>query len=404
MPIVYKATNVHNSHFYIGASAKVLKTRRSQHIFAAHDPKQATCRIFHAALRKYGSDAFKWEVLERTTTMEEALEREAILIAELKPEYNISKGGRGVSGVPWTEERRAAWSAKMTGKERSPETKAKWQASYQEGGWGKPVMCLDDGLAFKSVAAAARHYGLHESALVGVCAGTNNSTHGWHFAFIEGPVGEEERAEMVREIKRLSRERRQAASHARTPLSEDAKMRIGAASKGNKYRLGIPTPESAKRRLSEIGKTDEALARFAKYRALGPAASARSVICLDDGKTYQSASAAARAYNIHNSLVVEVCNRGPRRVTAAGRIFRYIDDNPSAEADLAAAQERLANQHSTARAKFSKAVICVSDGRLFASTQVAGAAYGIHPSFIAGVCRGERNSAHGLLFRYEEEE
>jgi GIY-YIG catalytic domain len=404
MAIVYKATNVHNSHFYIGASAKVLKTRRSQHILAAHDPKQATCRIFHAALRKYGADAFKWVVLERTATIEEALEREAILIAELKPEYNISKGGRGVSGVPWTEERRAAWSAKMKGNKRTPETKARWQASYQEGGWGKPVMCLEDGFAFKSAADVARHYSINAGGVSGACSGKHVSVNGLHFAFITGPLSADERAKIIRSREQESHQRRQTAAFARPPLSEDAKARIGAASKGRKARLGMPTPESAKRRLSEIGKTDEALARFAKYRALGPAASARSVICLDDGKTYQSASAAARAYNIHNSLVVEVCNRDPRRVTAAGRIFRYIDDNPSAEADLAAAQERLANQHSTARAKFSKAVICVSDGRLFASTQVAGAACGIHPSFIAGVCRGERNSAHGLLFRYEEEE
>jgi hypothetical protein len=328
MPIVYKATNVHNSHFYIGASAKVLKTRRSQHIFAAHDPKQATCRIFHAALRKYGSDAFKWEVLERTTTMEEALEREAILIAELKPEYNLSKGGRGISGVPWTEERRVAFSAKMKGRKRSPEAQAKWHASYEEGGWGKPVMCLDDGLAFKSAADAARHYSINAGAISGACTGLHLSVGGLHFAFINGrSLSEEDRAERIRHREIDSHQRRQAAAFARPPLSEEARARIGAASKLREPpMLGKSHSEKTCQRLSDVGRTPESLARFAQYRALGPAAMARAVVCLDDGIVYSSASDAARAYGVAKSALIELClgQRGRRAV--GGHHFAYEDN------------------------------------------------------------------------------
>lgn len=71
------------------------------------------------------------------------------------------------------------------------------------------------------------------------------------------------------------------------------------------------------------------------YAAQGPAAMARPVICLSTGRSFRSASAAARAYGLKKSSVIEVCRRHPRRRSAGGKIFRYIDDTDLQEnADL----------------------------------------------------------------------
>lgn len=58
------------------------------------------------------------------------------------------------------------------------------------------------------------------------------------------------------------------------------------------------------------------------------------------------------------------------------------------------------------RRKFSanrrKVVLCIDDGKTFESCVAAESFYKIHKSFIAEVCRGEKKSAHGLRFRYQE--
>lgn len=66
--------------------------------------------------------------------------------------------------------------------------------------------------------------------------------------------------------------------------------------------------------------------KWRRYAKLGPQSMARPVICLSDGKRYPSASAAARAYKIEKTIVIEVCNRSARRRLAGGRVFRYQDD------------------------------------------------------------------------------
>lgn len=110
--------------------------------------------------------------------------------------------------------------------------------------------------------------------------------------------------------------------------------------KGNKYRLGQTASPATRARLREVGIKNRA--QWLQRSHLGPAAIAKRVVCLSDGKTYVSASAAARAYKVHKGVVIEVCNRDPRRCSAGGHIFRYerdIDANP--EVELAAVQARL---------------------------------------------------------------
>lgn len=50
----------------------------------------------------------------------------------------------------------------------------------------------------------------------------------------------------------------------------------------------------------------------------------RTTICVDDGKIYESATAAARAYSLNRRAVIQVCLGYPGRQTAGGRRFQYL--------------------------------------------------------------------------------
>jgi group I intron endonuclease len=61
---------------------------------------------------------------------------------------------------------------------------------------------------------------------------------------------------------------------------------------------------------------------------LGPKAISRSVECLDDGLIYDSATAAARAYAVAKSALIELCLGQRGRKTVGGKRFRYVvEDN-----------------------------------------------------------------------------
>lgn len=86
-----------------------------------------------------------------------------------------------------------------------------------------------------------------------------------------------------------------------------------------------------KEKLSKIGKTKENRKRFAKYQKLGPMFSARKVICLDDKKVFESASAAARFYGVARSALIELCLKKNGRKTVGGKIFMYFVGNENKE-------------------------------------------------------------------------
>lgn len=119
------------------------------------------------------------------------------------------------------------------------------------------------------------------------------------------------------------------------PMSVKNRERVRELHKGNKYRLGKTHSAETRERLREVGQRDRKAWLLRSH--LGPEASSRRVVCLNDGLIFESASAAARYYRLSRTAVIEVCNRNARRRTAGGKVFRYADDNkiePSAEVDL----------------------------------------------------------------------
>ena len=94
---IYQITNLINNKIYIGQTNNV-KNRWSQHK-NCHDPTMAIAR----AIKKYGADNYKIEILDKNIPIEEIDELEKKVIQEknsLVPNgYNIALGGQGARGV-----------------------------------------------------------------------------------------------------------------------------------------------------------------------------------------------------------------------------------------------------------------------------------------------------------------
>jgi hypothetical protein len=107
-------------------------------------------------------------------------------------------------------------------------------------------------------------------------------------------------------------------------MPDAVRKKIGDAARGRRYANRKSPPDWARENLSRIGKqkNDEWQRDYAR---LGPAASARAVICVTDGRTYESASAAARAYGVARSALIELCLGKRGRKTVGGLAFAYLE-------------------------------------------------------------------------------
>lgn len=225
---IYKITNKINGDSYIGRSVNI-ERRFMEH----KTPKNGGGRIIHAAIEKYGLENFSFEVLEECSE-EELDSLEVYYIEKLKPEYNISSGGKGPSGMRHTDEvkellrekARAEWCRKTEeekekiirenltgprvghsvseetreklrqkniGKKQSRETVEKRMKTMQkkrESGWKKdptgnwkPVICLESGMVFPSVKAAAYYIGANPRSVSAVLNKRQSSCRGFHFDY-----------------------------------------------------------------------------------------------------------------------------------------------------------------------------------------------------------------------------
>lgn len=93
--IIYKATNIKNGKVYIGQTKKSLEWRKKKHL---QDSKRMDS-YFYRAIKKYGWDNFKWEILDITaTTSEELNNLEKYYIKKYHSFDDKSKGYNSASG------------------------------------------------------------------------------------------------------------------------------------------------------------------------------------------------------------------------------------------------------------------------------------------------------------------
>jgi group I intron endonuclease len=120
--IIYKFTNIINGKVYIGVTNRGIKTRRYEHILGSRtNPKFK----FHQAIKKYGIDSFKEEILvENVMTRDEANKLEIYYISifdSYKNGYNMTQGGGNRGEFKHTDESKEKMSKSHLGKKISNE-------------------------------------------------------------------------------------------------------------------------------------------------------------------------------------------------------------------------------------------------------------------------------------------
>ncbi len=131
------------------------------------------CAVFHAALRKYGRNAFQWTIIGRARSFKAMSRLEIHLIKLLKPEYNITQGGVGVLGFG-----------------------------------RKPVICLNDGELYESLSAAALAYDACDSEISKNCYSKKGSVKGFYFSFGTRPISGRRRRAMILNMIEISASKR----------------------------------------------------------------------------------------------------------------------------------------------------------------------------------------------------
>ena len=132
MGCVYQATNRITGKKYIGKTIRLLDVRRKAHVQTA---RRGCGAYFHAAMRKYGLEAFDWDVLYQNDDRKllSEMEREFIRLLNTKTPngYNLTDGGDGARGCLATPERRAKISAANKGRKLTPEQRARFIAGIK---------------------------------------------------------------------------------------------------------------------------------------------------------------------------------------------------------------------------------------------------------------------------------
>ncbi len=215
MAVVYQAINLINGKRYIGISSRGLRQRRSEHISVARCTDSKTVP-FHRALRKYGSDMFRFSVVATCDNFDDARRMEVRLIKEWAPYYNATEGGSGNLGLRHTPESRAKISAAargrkgtFTGRKHSEETrrliseknrghvmppqtrlavKAAFRA-YLTAHVMRPVRCSTDGRVFPSATEASRAFGWKDYVVANAVGKTGGRCRGLHFEYLGAADG-----------------------------------------------------------------------------------------------------------------------------------------------------------------------------------------------------------------------
>lgn len=177
---------------------------------------------FMNAIRKYGWDNFKHEILFIGLDKEEAERKEIELIAQCRSDekahgYNVEHGGnssgkmseetkrkiskslkgRHTDVAPWLGKHHTAETKRklsemhkgsknpMYGKHASEETRRKMSEAQKRGKLCKHVLCVETGETFVSASEAARALGLSQGNVSAVARGERKHSKGYHFKYIE---------------------------------------------------------------------------------------------------------------------------------------------------------------------------------------------------------------------------
>lgn len=136
--LIYKATLPSNKS-YIGLTRETIEDRKKRH---KESVDKKSKYAFHCAIRKYGWENVKWEIIEdNITDWNELIEKEKINIESFKTYtpngYNMTRGGDGVFGLKHSEKtkrlmrKRKLDNPVWLGKHHSPESLEKMRNAHK---------------------------------------------------------------------------------------------------------------------------------------------------------------------------------------------------------------------------------------------------------------------------------
>jgi group I intron endonuclease len=130
---LYRITNKINGKIYIGQTVQPEKRWTQHKTSAASDSPRM---IISYAIKKYGNDAFEFEVIAGCKTWEDANEIETLLVAQygsLVPNgYNVSLGGFNAPKSEAWKEAFKKWHASLSPEERAIISKKQSEATFQQ--------------------------------------------------------------------------------------------------------------------------------------------------------------------------------------------------------------------------------------------------------------------------------
>lgn len=234
-------------------------------------------KYFYRAIKKYGWDSFKHDILFEDLTKEEACQKEQELIREFKTTdnafgFNLTSGGEGTYGFKFSEE-------------------SKKKMSLAKKGWKPPKEATQ-----KSI--ATRKANGYKGAFYGKKLSEEHKRH-----ISEGHMGmvfTEDRKRHISETKKGKKYNRPNYSH-----SEETKRKIGDANRGQK-RGHLPQEQREKISLANRNNS-----------------MSKPIMCVELGTLYPSLHEATRQLGIDASNI-SACCRGKYKTTH-GYTFRYVE-------------------------------------------------------------------------------
>lgn len=203
---IYKLTNIINKKIYIGSAININRRWKSHKRSASQDNP---IWLISRALKKYGIDAFDWQIIEEVPK-ESLLEREQYYLDILQPfgdfGYNTAHIAGSTLGVKFSEQTRNTMSEQRKGKAGiwnkgriawnhglswNEDVKQKISRTKLGSNTGinnhrsKPTTFISPNGAivlFDSINSGCLKYNLNVSAMAAVARGIRNQHKGWRLA------------------------------------------------------------------------------------------------------------------------------------------------------------------------------------------------------------------------------
>jgi predicted GIY-YIG superfamily endonuclease len=277
-----------NNRVYVGITSKKPTRRWDNGNGYSYNP------YFSNAIKKYGWENFKHEILYEGLTKEEACIREQELIKKYKSNqfkygYNQSVGGQGGRyGVPFTDEEKAIRS--------------------------KPIRCITNGKEYASAVEAGKDLNIPPGGISQCLRGRRIKTHGYRFEYLN------ESNDQIRE--------EYIPHNARAVIELDSNKEFESVSKAAEhYNLNKSSvSDVCKGRLSQTGGHKF---RFKgkpyAYKPPKDSQKMKAVINRTTGEAFRSVSEACRKYDVARSMITSCCRGIITNVK--GHKWEYIQDD-----------------------------------------------------------------------------